>query len=254
MTTSTFLRILFFLFLSLPFNSHSQKLFDLNGVFEGYRQTETDSLESGAPHLYIYDLKQDGLNITGKSFIYNDNGYYAEVLVHGVIVDDKLYFEEYNTQDQVNPENKDWCYESGKLSISVQDGKISLKGETKSFSKKYGFFCSKGYINLEKLIPLANSNDIDENSALPSVTDVKISPNPTENIAQVAFVLNESHLAIIEVYNLEGELILSLLNRTLSSGSYSFEIDLSFEEEGMYIVELIVDKKIFSTELYKSRF
>ena len=84
------------------------------------------------------------------------------------------------------------------------------------------------------------------------ISDVSLAPNPTENVAHITFTLLEGHDAIIEVYNLEGELILTPLSRYLEPGDYKIELDLSFEEEGMYIVELILDKKIFSTELYKS--
>jgi hypothetical protein len=254
MNKNAFTRILLFLFTSISFTSYAQTPFDLNGVFEGYRQIETDSLGLGEPSLYLYDLKQDGSNVSGKSTVYNEKGYYAEVLIHGVIVENKFYFEEYGTLDQVNPEKKDWCYESGHLDIGVQEGKISLKGSTKSFSKKYGVFCANGYINLEKLLANKSVNFENANQTILTVANVTVSPNPTENIASISFDLSESHEAIIEVYNLEGELILNLLHRSLLAGSYSFELDLSFEDEGMYIVELILDKKIYSTELYKSKF
>ena len=242
------------LFTGMYFTCMAQTTYDLNGVFEGYRQIEDDSLEVREPYIYMYDLKQEGSNVTGKSFVYNEKGYYAEVLIHGVIVDSKLYFEEYGTLDQVNPKSVDWCYESGRLNISMEEGIISLKGNTKSFSKKYGVFCSNAYINLEKQIPNKIVPFENINSGSLAIPNINVSPNPAESIAKITFVLDESFEAKIEVYDLDGELIFNPLNRTLSAGDYTFDIDLSFKDEGMYIVKLILDQKIYSTELYKGKF
>lgn len=250
----TLLSYFIFLFtLSSISLNYAQNTFDLNGSFEGYRELKIDASDTTQSFLYQYNLTQEGTTVTGTSIVYNAKGDYAEVQIHGVIVDNKLYFEEYGTIDQINPTNDDWCYESGHLDIKSKDGKLILSGNIKSFSKNYGFFCSESYAILEKSILETTSSFEDSNSDILAVSNVYVAPNPTENIAIVSFTLMESSYALIEVYDLEGELILKPLNRNLLAGEYSFELDLSFQDEGMYIVELILDRKIYSTELYKSK-
>lgn len=246
----------FILCFGLVFSTHiqAQSTFDLNGNFEGYREVKIDSSKKGEIYLYQYNLNQEGNTVTGTSTIYDEEGHYAEVQFHGVIVENKLYFEEYGTLDQINPKNDNWCYESGQLDISLEDGKIILSGRIKSFSKNYGFYCANSFAYLEKESGNNNSNFGNSITNDLIVSNVNVSPNPMENISTVFFTISDSTFAIIEVYDLEGELVLKPLNRNLLAGSYSFELDLSFHHEGMYIVELILDRKIYSTELYKMSF
>ena len=56
---------------------------------------------------------------------------------------------------------------------------------------------------------------------------------------------------MIEVYDLAGELKIEVVKRWLLSGTHSFNFDLSFENDGMYVVELGIKDRIYSTEFWK---
>lgn len=232
---------------------NAQDMFDLNGSFEGihyeFDQSENDdTLE----YFYKLELVQDSNKISGKSYVYNDEGYYAVVKVRGFVVEDKIYFEEYNTIDEINPEAQLWCYNSGHLDIATINGVTQLTGFTKSYTKGYGNFCRKGSTKLVRTsIPIEIAFEEEaENEQLIEYNPL-LAPNPTPGETVIKFNLLKAETVIIEVYDLSGELKKDVLRQNLSPGVYNYYFDLSFEPDGMYVVELIVGTKLYSTEIWK---
>lgn len=231
-----------------------QEKYNLNGSFEGeHIEFTSDVSNDSIVYLYKFDLEQDEDRIVGKSTIYTDQGYYAVVALRGVIVEDQFYFEEYETIDEINPTLNHWCYTSGHLEIIKEDESIRLEGYTKSHTKQYGAFCRAGYSNVSKPID-EESNEYQlapENAEI--VEGIYLNPNPTQTESSINFTLRKDALTIVEIRDLEGELILEAVNRRLLPGEHSFLIDLAFEPEGMYIVELIVNRELYTRELWKGK-
>lgn len=234
----------------------TQEVEPLNGVFEGeHIEYTTDGSNDTLNYIYKLELEQVDQQVNGQSFIYNDEGYYAVVKLRGVVIEDEFYFEEYNTLDEINPAETPWCYNSGHLQIKRTDLGVELKGYTKSYTKAYGAFCRAGYTELvQSYDPNTARQELDASIVEPAHS-IFLDPNPTDAESSLKFVLAQSNAqVIVEVRDLQGELILEPLNRELVAGSYDIPIDLSFQKEGMYIIELIVDRTLYTAELWKETF
>jgi hypothetical protein len=232
----------------------SQTVYNLSGTFEGIHiEFANDGSNDSLIYFYKFELEQDEQKVTGKSYIYNDDGYYAVVQVRGLILENQLYFEEFATIDEINPKENSWCYTSGHLDITIEGERASLIGFTKSYTKQYGALCRIGYSKISKIDPDYAEELVDEIQDI-QLTNLIIRPNPTEAETNLGFYLKSEQMTIIEVYDLQGELILEVLRRDLLPGPYTIPIDLSFKQDGMYLVELIVNRKLYTTELWKTSF
>lgn len=233
----------------------AQESYDLNGIFEGeHIEYSVDGSNDSMVYYYKFELEQNEDRIQGRSYIYNDDGYYAVVQLRGLLVKDELYFEEFETLDEINPEFNHWCYTSGHLSVIPEADRIRLKGFTKSYTKRYGAFCRVGFSDLSKIIDPMPEQEKWSADEYDPISNIIVHPNPTRSESSINFQLLQDEWTIIEVRDLEGELILDVVDRQLSPGQYNFPIDLSFKQDGMYIVELIVNQRLYSAELWKGRF
>ena len=241
---------------SISLVSFAQDSLPLSGVFEGeHIEYAIDGSNDTLNYIYKFELEQEDKQVVGQSYIYNDEGYYAVVKLRGILLEDEFYFEEYNTLDEINPEESSWCYNSGHLKINRNADEVLLTGYTKSYTKDYGAFCRAGYTNLTQTFNPAAEEPNNETITIEPAVHIFLEPNPTEAESNLHFTLQQSiSEVIIEVRDLQGELILEPLNRELPNGDYEILIDLSFQKEGMYIVELIVDRKLYTAELWKEIF
>lgn len=65
-----------------------------------------------------------------------------------------------------------------------------------------------------------------------------ISPNPLHNEGELIFSLIEEGETLIEIMNMQGELVQTLLQNTLQPGEYSVHIDAAHLEQGVYFCRL----------------
>lgn len=87
--------------------------------------------------------------------------------------------------------------------------------------------CADDFEVLED-VPLGMDNDN-------AIHELKVYPNPATSNAQVEFVLNEPATIMIELYNIQGQLVNTILNATtLQAGSYSQKIETHRLEKGIY--------------------
>lgn len=246
--------VLFFvLFTSFVF---AQNKHDLNGVFEGLRkQYDTQHQNFIQEFQYRYDLKQEGDQVSGISTIYNEEGDYADVKIRGIVIGDKFYFEEYEIVDEMKSPYSVWCYKTGELNISEENGQLVLSGETKSYMSNYGGACTGGYTHIAKFNdnPESSAVDKDDKSSLESIDlAVELYPNPTPDYSQVTFDLKKKSKVTIEIFDLSGRLISTPLSGSLSKGTHQTSIDLSTESTGLYVVKVSVGDKFYSKELMKT--
>lgn len=237
----------------ITFQVKAQNQFDLNGTFEGvhYEFNDSNPIDT-SEYFYKFELTQDSNKVTGKSYIYDDDGYYAVVSLRGFIVENKLFFEEFNTIDETNPSDQLWCYNSGHLDIEQFNNVTKLSGFTKSYTKNYGNFCRFGSTDLIRTSATEFEDIVDNpEPVIPPDYQPDVSPNPTQGETQITFEIYKTQFVVIEVYDLSGELKLEVLRRTLEPGMHTYTFDLLFEKDGVYVVELGIDRGIYSTELWK---
>ena len=82
---------------------------------------------------------------------------------------------------------------------------------------------------LQSTVSVASAANINEKQ----ITELRLFPNPTENIATVAFEGIQGTDVTIELYNLLGELIISESYTSQSNLDY-YNLDVSSFNNGMY--------------------
>lgn len=250
----TFLYILFFVcFTSILY---AQQSFNLNGTFEGNRfQFDVNKKEYIKEYHYQFDLIQEGNLVNGTSTIYSQNGDYAVVKIKGMVIGNQFYFEEYSISEQSIEQNMVWCYKSGVLTIKANDNTLTLEGKTESYTSSYGMPCTGGFTSIQK--PLDKDNcpggNCIENAKSSSITDFSLAlyPNPTPNQAMIQFSVNEKQAVSVAIFDMNGKEIQSVVDKSLTKGSYEFAVDLSNEYDGMYIVRLSIGDDVYSKPIIK---
>lgn len=81
------------------------------------------------------------------------------------------------------------------------------------------------------------------NNSIEEIQTIKIFPNPFSSTATLFYSLNENSQVKIEVYNLLGEKVLSLVYEKQNAGNY--QINFSTKENGVYLLRMKVGQKIF---------
>ena len=80
------------------------------------------------------------------------------------------------------------------------------------------------------------------------LTNIKIYPNPSDDIFNIDFVSNESQDFNIKVFNVLGE---EIFKQYLSqfSGRYIQQVDLTNSSKGVYLLELETDLGVINKKL-----
>ena len=90
---------------------------------------------------------------------------------------------------------------------------------------------------------------IEENSS--EISDFTICqnyPNPFNPVTTISYALTQAGLVELNVYNLNGQLVQSLVNSRLDKGIHKAEFNASDMTSGMYIYNLKVDNKVVSSK------
>jgi len=97
---------------------------------------------------------------------------------------------------------------------------------------------------------------IEEGILTSNLTDFKIFPNPFHNWSTICFTLNIPCFVEVKIYTFQGQLIKTQINEKKEPGSYQVLWDGKDQngkgvEKGLYIVRIIVGKKIISRSVLK---
>lgn len=96
-------------------------------------------------------LKQDGLKITGRSYVYIDD-IFAEMDLEGILLDDDtIWFQETKIGHNKILPGMQWCIKNGKLSLKKSGNSRKLEG-TWEGNTPYNS-CVPGKIFLQRIIP-----------------------------------------------------------------------------------------------------
>jgi hypothetical protein len=233
---------------------------NLEGTWVGKRyQYNDDHTSYQKIFTYIFDLKQDGNEVKGTTYIKNEDGSYAEMAVRGLIEDDKLYFQEYEIFNAVRPEGKVWCLKSGVLNIFTNEKGTALSGETNSYMEQYGDMCSGGVTYISKLTNdvYANEPTTDKVEATAENKDalfIQTFPNPFVESADIRFSLASTQNVKVEILDLSGKIISTLQNGKLDGGTHLFTFTSANKTSNtMYIAKVTMGEKVYTNSLIQMR-
>ena len=100
-------------------------------------------------------------------------------------------------------------------------------------------------VSLDSGTVLSNESDL-----LPSTFNISNAyPNPFNPSTNINVDIPNSGLLNINVYNLNGQLVSSLINENVYAGSYSFTWDASALTSGLYFVSVSYDGKIYNQKV-----
>lgn len=229
---------------------------DFSGTYTGkryqYNASHTDLLRT---YTYTMTIVQKATQITGTTRIEADNGDYAIIELRGMVLGNKMYFEEYAIREQQKTDGMVWCFKVGELELGKNKGNTIVFGTTNSYTSVYYLPCTGGYTVLEKEgVQINNSLDKLANPeiGIPTKMDVNVYPNPFLSQVQVAYTLDKDSKVSIELYDINGRLINTVYNGQQTSGSQNISIDGSRLSNGVYIVKLTIDGVITSKQVIKS--
>jgi len=120
----------------------------------------------------------------------------------------------------------EWCFEVTDITHSTYTYNSADNAVTKA--------CESGWVYSAKGQP--------DQAAVPDEFSIGNYPNPFNPSTVIAFALpNESHVRL-DIYNILGQKVTTLVNEQLSAGEYSYEWDGSKVASGIYLYRLTTDK------------
>lgn len=227
----------------------AQSTYNLNGTFEGVRKQFDFNLQDYAQEFeYKFDLKQNGDLVEGISTIIKRDGDFAEVKVRGIIVGNKLHFEEYAIVNEIKTEGLRWCYKVGELNIVQTNGLISLEGNTSSYMENFGIACTGGFTQLSK-----DYKADFENISTPTIDlfSATLSPNPASTHTIINIQNSKEAKTSIHLYDLSGKLVQNVFEGKANSGNFAQKIDVANLAPGVYIVKTTAGKQVNSQQFIK---
>jgi len=245
----------------LPLTNTELASIDLSGKYTGTRyQFTPDKKAIMQTFEYEFDLTQTGDIISGTSTIIKANGDYADIKLRGMIVGDKLYFEEYQIVNQDKDPNMVWCYKSGALNIRKNsDNMLKLTGVTNSYMADYYIPCTGGTTDLTKVDNSNNFKSLEANGAVSppdAANSMMVYPNPFMDATNINYTLAANSTVTLEVYDISGKRVAQLeTNTAKSAGTYNvnFSAKNAGLAAGVFIAKLTVDGKVYSSEMVQMK-
>lgn len=243
-----------------PLNEKQVSEMDMSGKWVGKRfQYTADHQGILQTFEYEFNFKQEGNRVNGTTSIYSENGDYGDMKMRGIIVGNKLIFEEYEIADehQSNP-LRTWCFKAGELTFAQDGNSVKLVGATNSHIPYYNIPCTGGFSDMSK-VDGENTIDFSKNiSSKLNERDFKlnVSPNPFVEKANVSFYLDKNAEVQLNIMDLSGKEIAELQNGQLEKGTYNFEFNANKSPIAAtnYIVTLKVNGEIYSSLLSKMNY
>jgi hypothetical protein len=233
---------------------------DVTGKWSGKRQQYAPDKRSFIEVFeYEFDLKQEGNIVSGTTTIINRNGEYADMKISGMIVGNKLIFAETEVLGAARPEGKIWCFKHGELYFQRDGENLKLVGSTPSTMEVYNYPCSGG---ITTLVKVDNSNNtavlksaINNETIVDEKISVNVFPNPFMETATISYNLTEDSKVELEVYDMNGRLVINLASGQQSSGLHLADFDArkSGFMSGIFIIKLTINGETFSRQIVQMR-
>lgn len=101
---------------------------------------------------------------------------------------------------------------------------------------------------LELLGLLSGINDI----TFPIGLEVNIFPNPTNGITNLAFSIVETDNIILSLFDINGRLIKTIDQGQKTKGTYSYQIDLSQQQSGIFLLTLKMTQRKYTQKIIRT--
>jgi hypothetical protein len=92
-------------------------------------------------------------------------------------------------------------------------------------------------IDIYNAIGLGITAGVDE---LNSITNMKVYPNPSESDPEISFYLNSDAKVKIDLVNVLGENVMTLVNEQKQKGNYKLEISAAALPKGVYFISAVI--------------
>lgn len=232
---------------------------DFTGTYTGKRyQYNASHTEILRTYTYSMEVVQKGTQITGVTHILADNGDFADINLRGVVISNKMYFEEYEIANQQKSDNMVWCFKVGELQLGKNKGNTIIYGPTNSYTSVYYQPCTGGFTVLEKEgSSLSTNSSAKESKDLTTVNEnsnmeVFVFPNPFVNSFNTKFLISKDAKIQIDLYDINGRLINHILDETKAAGEYAITTDATKLANGVYVVKMNIDGVVSSKQVIKS--
>ncbi len=83
------------------------------------------------------------------------------------------------------------------------------------------------------------------------LSSFSISPNPAQDIATVQFSLEEENNVSLEIFDINGRKVKTILSEKMNVGEQSHQVDLSDLDSGIYYLHIRTGKKIVTRKVVK---
>ena len=77
-------------------------------------------------------------------------------------------------------------------------------------------------------------------------------PNPFTQQLNIVYELQNESKVIVEVYNLNGQLIESLVNQEQVEGKHQVQFETA-DASGIYLIKMVVDNNVYHQQIIKTR-
>ena len=254
----------------LPIVKHT-KVLSLNdiaktnftGEYSGQRFQYTDNKKAILrSYTYTMNIIQNGSNVSGTTTITSDNGDYGIIKFRGMVIEDKLYFEEYEIIDQKKSDDALWCFKIGELQMGKHQQNTVIYGPTNSYTSIYYSPCSGGYTMLEKINSNEEPSTIIKKQQGPDkeITNVSeenkfgltIYPNPFSTETNISYTLEKEAKVLIELYDINGALLKTVSQEVQSAGNHTTTINGSSLAGGVYVIKISIDGLVSSKQIIKT--
>jgi len=253
----------------LPIVKHTKELSvveiaktDFSGEYTGQRFQYTDNKKAILrTYTYTMNIIQNGTNVSGTTTITADNGDFGVIKLRGMVIADKLYFEEYEILDQKKTDDALWCFKIGELQMGKHLQNTVIYGPTNSYTSVYYTPCSGGYTMLEK----TGSKDITNTASKRQGTDnqltniledtkflLNIFPNPFVNETNVSYTIEKESKVTVVLYDINGALIRNIVQEVETAGNHTQIINETNLAAGVYIVKINIDGVVSSRQIIKT--
>lgn len=88
-----------------------------------------------------------------------------------------------------------------------------------------------------------------ENSRHPAILDLKVFPNPADELVTVELNLKEKKAVKLSVFSLDGKLIKTLATETVDAGLRKFQWTPLMEQRGTFLIQLEIEGKVSSKQI-----
>jgi photosystem II stability/assembly factor-like uncharacterized protein len=89
------------------------------------------------------------------------------------------------------------------------------------------------------------------NSVVANAINITVYPNPTNGTAKINYALSDNGRVIIELYDVLGQLVSSVMDESVSAGTYTYPIDLNKLNSGIYFLKSTIGGQIKTTKIIK---